>query len=214
MNFCKATVISLSNPPRIFSELQRSTTILVAPRDPDRQVDWFASPLTQRRPSCERAYGVLLVAIDHRDASGSYGLDVTMRASNFHAQLLLSFPHTMLKNLFGGKKQEGFFLDLSDGQSAPTPDAAPTVATPPAPIATPEPVAAAPVAVASAAPVAETPASAPAAPVEAPVEAPAPEPASVNFATVYLQPSGQGAPRRRPSANMSGFLDMARNVRG
>jgi hypothetical protein len=138
-----------------------------------------------------------------------------MRASNLHAQLLLSFPHTMLKNLFGGKKQEGFFLDLSDGQSAPTPDTTPTVATPPAPIATPEPVAAAPVTVA---PVAEAPASTPAAPTEAPIEAPAeapaPEPASVNFATVYLQPSGQGAPRRRPSANMSGFLDMARNVRG
>lgn len=113
----------------------------------------------------------------------------------------------MLKKLFGGKKEEGFFLDLSDGQSAPTPEADSVKASAPAPA----PVAAAPVATV----VAEAPAAAIVeAPEAAPEAAPAPEPASVNFATIYLQPSGQGAPRRRPSANMSGFLDMARNVRG
>jgi hypothetical protein len=111
----------------------------------------------------------------------------------------------MLKNLFGGQKKEGFFLDLSDGQSAPAPEAASPEAPAPEPIAEPAPVAAAP------APVAAVVASAPA---EAPAAAPAREPVRVNFATTYLQPSGQGAPRRRPSANMSGFLDMARNVRG
>jgi hypothetical protein len=121
----------------------------------------------------------------------------------------------MLKKLFGGKQKEGFFLDLSDGQSAPTPEAAPVKASAPAPASVPAP-APAPVA---AAPVATVVAEAPApavveAPEAAPEAAPAPEPASVNFATIYLQPSGQGAPRRRPSANMSGFLDMARNVRG
>ncbi len=109
----------------------------------------------------------------------------------------------MLKKLFGGTQKEGFFLDLGDTQSAPAPEAAPAETPAPAPIVEPEPVAAAPVA---ATPVAAV--------TEAPAEAPAPEPVSVNFATTYLQPSDQGAPRRRPSANMSGFLDMARNVRG
>jgi hypothetical protein len=122
----------------------------------------------------------------------------------------------MLNKLFGGKKNEGFFLDLSDGQSAPTLDTAPTEAPTPTPIA--EPVAAVPV---TAAPVTAEPPAVPVTvadpasiPPETPIEAPASAPVRVNFATVYLQPSGQGAPRRRPSANMSGFLDMARNVRG
>lgn len=163
------------------------------------------------------------VAIVPRHVDGSHCSHITMQASNSHAQLLLSFPHPMLKNLFGGKKKEGFFLDLSDGQSAPAPEAASSEAPapePPAPepIPEPAPVAAAPAPVAAV--VASTPAEAPAveapavAPVEAPAAAPVREPVSVNFATTYLQPSGQGAPRRRPSANMGGFLDMARNVRG
>ena len=120
----------------------------------------------------------------------------------------------MLKKLFGGQKKEDFFLDLSDGQGTPTPaTTTPSTPTPstPTPIAEPEPVATTP-----AAPEAIVEAPAPAAVVSAAPEA-APEtsePASVNFATTYLQPSGAGAPRRRPRANMSGFMDMARKVRG
>ena len=115
----------------------------------------------------------------------------------------------MLNKLFGGSKKEGFFLDLSDNQSPTTPAPSASAAAP-APIAPPEPVAPDPVVEAPAAPVAVASVT-----PEAPAAPPAtPEPVSANFATTYVRASGSGAPRRRPSANMSGFMDMARSVRG
>ena len=45
----------------------------------------------------------------------------------------------------------------------------------------------------------------------APAPAPAPLPAA-NFAPTFLNPARQFTPRRRPGANMSSFLDMARGM--
>jgi len=130
----------------------------------------------------------------------------------------------MLKKLFGGKKQDGFFLDLGGETSPPSETSAPKAPEAAAPKAdTPEPAAPAvappvtPASAAAPAVVAEPVPQATAAPVEpaAPAE-PEPEPAEplpTNFATTYLKPSGRGISRRRPSSNMSGFLDMARSVR-
>ncbi|MGD1902800.1 MAG: hypothetical protein ACFB9N_11230 [Geitlerinemataceae cyanobacterium] len=127
----------------------------------------------------------------------------------------------MLKKLFGGKKED-FFVNLDDGSSesvktskapaeapaaeAPAAKAAAEVAAAEAPAAKVE--SAAPEATAAEAPAPEAPAEAPAAEAE-----PEPEPGPTNFATTYLKPSGRGISRRRPSANMDGFLDMARDVR-
>lgn len=147
-----------------------------------------------------------------------------------------------IKKLFG-KKNDGFYLQLEDEKDTPNPAAKaksePPASKAPAPVAA---APAAPVTAVQAAPVAPAPAAqaAPAekeakksvkksvkkeksekeaeetkAPVAAsvapPVVAAAPE--IKNFATDYLIKPSSNSSRRRPGANMNGFLDMARQAK-
>ncbi len=131
--------------------------------------------------------------------------------------------------LFGGKKSangavssakkgKGYFLELDEAQTSST---APTPAADPAPAA---PAAAQPTqtttrkeklaalaaqANAEAAPAAPAPAAP--APVAAKAAPTAPVATETAFATKYLVPANSGS-RRRPGANMSSYLDMARKV--
>jgi hypothetical protein len=101
------------------------------------------------------------------------------------------------------KKNSGYFLELEDARSVP---AAVT------PSAEPAPAKAAPVAAAVA--VAPSPAPAKVDPKPAPAANPLnlPAPTVTNFATNYLTPAGDRNGRRRPGANMTYFLGMARQV--
>lgn len=130
--------------------------------------------------------------------------------------------------VFGGKKDgatkakksKGYFLELDDtkGQEAAAP-----AATTAAPAANPAPAAAtaAPkasprqeklAALANNAASAAAPAPAAPAPAPAPVAPKKPVPTEVNFATKYLVPENTTA-RRRPGANMTSYLSMARQVK-
>jgi hypothetical protein len=137
--------------------------------------------------------------------------------------------------LFGGKKGNGYFMELDEAKVAP----AKTIT--PAPAASTAPVAEQPMTVAKE-DVAQAPTPAKAAtrkeklaalaastdPSAAPTAAPAPVAAATpkaaptavanpiaeaNFATKYLIPANNGT-RRRPGANMSSYLDMARKMNG
>jgi hypothetical protein len=101
------------------------------------------------------------------------------------------------------KKNSGYFLELEDARSVP---AAVTTS------AEPAPAKAAPVAAATA--VAPSPAPAKVDPKPAPAANPLnlPAPTVTNFATNYLAPAGDRNGRRRPGANMTYFLGMARQV--
>jgi hypothetical protein len=131
--------------------------------------------------------------------------------------------------LFGGKSKDGFYLELKDEAGAPVKTAA-TVAAVPTPATTPvvESIPATPstgkstraekLAVLAAAgqsngsaPVAAAPAVATALNLPAPVvTAASKEPEVKTFADKYLMPVS--TPSRRPGANMSSFLTMARQV--
>jgi hypothetical protein len=135
---------------------------------------------------------------------------------------------------FFGKKNDGFYLQIEDDKAAPkAPAKAKAPATAPAP-AKSEPVAAAPVTAPSAAPAAPAAKtdkksakagkqSAKAdkqsvkkaeAPKASPVAVPVPTaPAITSFASDYLIKPSSISSRRLPGANMSGFLDMARQVK-
>jgi hypothetical protein len=147
----------------------------------------------------------------------------------------------VFKKLFG-KKNDGFYLQLEDEDATPKPAAkaksAPPASKAPDPVVAPPAV---PVATIQAAPVASTPvaqaapieqeakksgkksgkqaktdkkAEEPKASVVAPVAPPvAVEPAIKNFATDYLIKPSSTSSRRRPGANMNGFLDMARQAK-
>jgi hypothetical protein len=143
----------------------------------------------------------------------------------------------VFKNFFG-KKNDGFYLQLEDEQASSKPQVKTQAPVP----AKPDPVAipAAPVAVATATtPVTQAPerVTEPAAKVEKKsvktekkaakkavdpksVAAPAPAvisapaaPAITNFATDYLISPSSSSSRRLPGANMSGFLELARQVK-
>jgi hypothetical protein len=112
--------------------------------------------------------------------------------------------------LFGSKKNNDFFVEIGDSAEAP----------------------AAPVAEVEAAPAAEAPAQekktkktsikekaakaeapvAPAAPLPAPV-APKKPASAVLFSPDYLIAPNSASTRRRPGANMNGFLDMAKQYK-
>jgi hypothetical protein len=120
-----------------------------------------------------------------------------------------------LKNLLGGQKKEKFFIDFSEGTSAPKPPA-PQAAAPKLEVKSdpkPEPKPAKP-AKAAKAPEAKAPAvTAPAAPVAPAIAPPTPKPAPVltTFAPEYLTPT-LGAGRRRPGPSLTMFKDMARSM--
>lgn len=127
-----------------------------------------------------------------------------------------------------GKKSKGYFLELDESSPAAAPQSAPVAA---AATAQPMTVAADPPATPAAKPssrkeklaalaAADQPAAK--ASASAPVAPAAPKAASVavanpiaeaNFATKYLIPENTGT-RRRPGANMSSYLDMARKMNG
>ncbi len=119
----------------------------------------------------------------------------------------------MFKKFFG-KKNDGFYLQVEDDNVESKSEAkAPATA---APVAAP----AASVAAATATEVTSDKKSvkkAKTSPVEstpAPVATPAPAtPESVNFATDYLIKPSSIRNRRLPGANMSGYLDMARQAK-
>ena len=133
----------------------------------------------------------------------------------------------MFKKFFG-KKNDGFYLQIEDDKAAPTPEAKAKVQAKPAAVATP-----APTAVVTTETTSVATATAPASKAdkkaaktekkstkkaEAPkvVEAPAPvaaAPAITNFATDYLIKPSSISSRRLPGANMSGFLELARQVK-
>ena len=138
----------------------------------------------------------------------------------------------MFKKFFG-KKNDGFYLQIEDDNAAPKP-AAKAKAKPEA-VATPastvvvatETTATVPATVPVTAPaakadkkVAKTDKKSPKK-AESPkvVETPAPvapvatAPAITNFATDYLIKPSSISSRRRPGANMSGFLELARQVK-
>ncbi|HLO86202.1 MAG TPA: hypothetical protein VK203_14495 [Nostocaceae cyanobacterium] len=101
-----------------------------------------------------------------------------------------------------GKKSGGYYLELKEEE--PTTKPAPTASNG----AKPAPVAAAPVAAKS------KPAPEPKKAAKAePKPAPKPVPAETSFASKYLIPSAASNGRRRPGANMNGFLDMAKEVK-
>ena len=139
--------------------------------------------------------------------------------------------NNVLKKIFG-KKNDGFYLQLEDEDASSKPEDKPKAK----PDATPAPpvvvaTANAPVAVVTApAPVAAT-ATAPKVEQKAAkidkkaakkaesakvVQAPAPTvpaaPPITNFATDYLIKPSSNSGRRRPGANMKGFLELARQV--
>ena len=139
--------------------------------------------------------------------------------------------NNVLKKIFG-KKNDGFYLQLEDEDASSKPEAnakAKPDATPAPPVVVA--TANAPVAVVTApAPVAAT-ATAPKVEQKAAkidkkaakkaeaakvVQAPAPTvpaaPPITNFATDYLIKPSSNSGRRRPGANMKGFLDLARQV--
>ncbi len=123
--------------------------------------------------------------------------------------------------IFGGKKEgaakakksKGYFLELDDAKGVEAP------AQPAAAAATPAPATASQAsprqekraALANAAQAQAAPAPAPAAPAPAPAPK-KPVPTEVNFATKYLVPANTGG-RRRPGANMTSYLSMARQVK-
>lgn len=111
------------------------------------------------------------------------------------------------------RKSKGYFLELEDAQGVKRPPAEPAAPKAAPAASVPAPAAPAP------APVATTNGSAPKAePVK--VAEPAatakalnlPQPTVTNFATDYLITTSNNG-RRRPGANMSSFLDMARQVK-
>ncbi len=127
----------------------------------------------------------------------------------------------MFKKFFG-KKNDGFYLQVEDDNAASKPEAKAKAQAKPESAAIPT----APVAVAKeATPVAPgTPADKKAAKVDkktakkvaepAPIVASAPAaPAITNFATDYLIKPSSSSSRRLPGANMSGFLELARQVK-
>ncbi len=125
----------------------------------------------------------------------------------------INFIKGLFSGIFGifGKKSggsSGYFLEMEDAKgTGSAPAAAPKAA--PAKQAEPAPEAAAK-AVATPAPAkAEAPQPAPAAVAKA-LNLPAPT--VTNFATDYLLPASSNS-RRRPGANMSSFLDMARQTK-
>ncbi|GAB4346484.1 MAG: hypothetical protein Fur0042_11950 [Cyanophyceae cyanobacterium] len=117
-----------------------------------------------------------------------------------------------LKNLLGGQKKEKFFIDFSEGTSAPKPPA--PQASAPKPEVKPDPKPEPKPAKAAKAPEAKAPAvTAPAAPVAPAIAPPPPKPAPVltTFAPEYLIPTA-GASRRRPGPSLTMFKDMARSM--
>ena len=129
-----------------------------------------------------------------------------------------------------GKKKNDFFVEIGDSAAAPAETAPAPAPVEVAPAAVEEVLAEAPAKEAKskktsikekAAKVAKAAkkdntakAEAPPAPVAAPIAAPAPKkPESVVlFAPNYLMPTPTSA-RRRPGANMNGFLDMAKQYK-
>lgn len=124
-----------------------------------------------------------------------------------------------------GKKGNGYFLELDESRGASAPKTAPVAA-----VATEQPMTVAPEASAAPAakpssrkeklaalaatdqPAAPVATAAPAAPKAAPAAVANPI-VEANFATKYLIPENTGT-RRRPGANMSSYLDMARKTNG
>ncbi|WP_373547008.1 hypothetical protein [Chamaesiphon sp.] len=141
--------------------------------------------------------------------------------------------NNVLKKIFG-KKNDGFYLQLEDEDASSKPEAkaqAKPDATlaPPAVVTTsnaPVAVTIAPTPVAITAPATATKAEQKAAKIDKKaakkaeaakvVPAPAPTlpaaPPITNFATDYLIKPSSNSGRRRPGANMKGFLDLARQV--
>lgn len=141
--------------------------------------------------------------------------------------------NNVLKKIFG-KKNDGFYLQLEDEDASSKPedkakakpDATPAspvvVATANAPVAVTAPAPVAPVAAPATAPKVEQKAAkidkkaAKKAESAKVVQAPAPTvpaaPPITNFATDYLIKPSSNSGRRRPGANMKGFLDLARQV--
>lgn len=112
------------------------------------------------------------------------------------------------------KKSSGYFLELDEAKGLGTAAPAPVEKAA-------EPVAAQPVVAPPAAKTEAAPKPAPAAPKTAPAPEPVavantlnlPKPSVATFAPDYLAPSAGSNGRRRPGANMSSFLDMARQVK-
>lgn len=138
---------------------------------------------------------------------------------------ILSF----LGGIFGKRSNSGYYLEIADAKGTGNAAKAPKPAKAEPVAAQAEPAAvkseAAPAAKAEPAAVQAEPAAAKAEVAPAAEAAPAqPEPAAVakalnlpqptvtNFSTTYLAPQAT-APRRRPGANMSSFLNMARQVK-
>lgn len=117
----------------------------------------------------------------------------------------------MFKKFFA-KKNDGFYLQIEDDTNSPQPAAqakSPETASNPKP---PTAVAASKAPVAAATTTEAAPAAKAAAP--APVVAPKPPaPPITNFATDYLIKPSSTSSRRRPGANMNGYLDMARQAK-
>jgi hypothetical protein len=116
---------------------------------------------------------------------------------------------------FFGKKNDGFFLQIEDDTPKTQPAAKATpVATPaPAAVAAVAPVATEKVAAVATEPAAKDDKKA-AKKADAPKVVADPTPAAVitNFATDYLIKPSSISGRRRPGANMNGFLELARKV--
>lgn len=138
--------------------------------------------------------------------------------------------------LFGGKKGNGYYLELDESKVAPATPAPVAKSAPATALASEQPMTVSKEAIAeTAAPTAQpaktstrkeklaalAAADQPAATATpAPAAPAAPQPASVavanpiaeaNFSTKYLIPENNGT-RRRPGANMSSYLDMARKM--
>ncbi|MDC0833826.1 hypothetical protein AY599_14770 [Leptolyngbya valderiana BDU 20041] len=129
----------------------------------------------------------------------------------------------MLKKLFGSKKEE-FFVEIEDTQGAKTDDAPDRPAAPEAKEEKPEKTVksekkAKPAAKKAekkaekktAAPKAKKAAKPAPAPQPKAKPAAAQKPVETGFATRYLMPNS-ATPRRRPSANMKDFLNMAKET--